>query len=280
MTLAWDVSLDMSNIITLLTDFGWSDSYVAQIKAVILSRTAAAVQIVDISHQVPPQDIRWGARLLSEAAMLFPPGTVHVAVVDPGVGTHRRIVAAEIEDQFFVVPDNGLLSLILDCYSLKQARSAENPELRLGTVSSTFHGRDIFAPLAAYLATGGNLAEVGPPAGDLQRLDFPQLSWLEEGELVLRVAGVDHFGNILSDVSPAMLRQLGEADTFLLGVGRDWLVLNRVETYAEAPPGSLVGLVNSQGKFEIALTNGNASSQLHSGKGAILRLRRHPQLEE
>ncbi len=157
-------------IITLLTDFGTADVYVAQMKAVIL-QAVPNCQIIDVTHHIAPQNVSLGARALRDASMLFPQGTIHIAVVDPGVGSDRRIVAAKINHQIFILPDNGLLSEVLRDFPLQQAVALTESRFWRPTISNTFHGRDIMAAVAGHLASGTQLSELGPTISDLKKLD-------------------------------------------------------------------------------------------------------------
>ncbi len=270
----------MSNIITLLTDFGTTDSYVAQMKGVLLThlrhhaRAAAAGGIVDISHNIPPQNIREGARVLREVALWYPPGTVHVVVVDPGVGTHRRIVAVEIEQRRFVLPDNGLLTGLLIDFPVERAYCVENTELCLPQISRSFHGRDMMAPVAAFLAIGGELAEVGPAAGALQQITWPQPR--REGDaIVAEVLAVDHFGNVLTNVRQQVDPRLSVGATLSVDIAGRRRELHLLESYGHAPPGQLVAIFGSQGYLELAEVNGSAASRLVVSVGAPLEIRVH-----
>ncbi len=159
-------------IITLTTDFGFRDTFAGVMKGVILS-IAPAAQIVDLCHGIPPQDILAGALALEESAAFFPRGTIHVAVVDPGVGSDREAIAVETERAFYIGPDNGLFDLVVKKERLKRAVKLQNPRYRLPAVSATFHGRDIFAPAAAHLANGVALDEFGAPIAPLTELAIP-----------------------------------------------------------------------------------------------------------
>ncbi len=206
------------SIITLLTDFGLKDGNVGVMKGVIW-KIAPEAQIADLSHLIPPQDVQDGALILSRSAPYFPPGTVHVAVVDPGVGTTRRPIAARLGGQFFVLPDNGLITLLLE-----QAEAAseivefvhlDQAQYWLPAVSHVFHGRDIFAPSAAHLANGVLLTELGTPIHDPQRLKFPVPTRTDLG-LLGEVIHIDHFGNL----STSIRRQhLGELAAFARAPG-------------------------------------------------------------
>jgi hypothetical protein len=187
-------------IVTLLTDFGLADHYVAAIKGRILSRDPRIVT-VDISHEVPKHDIRAAAFLLSSCYRDFPPGTVHLAVVDPGVGSPRRPLAIAAEGYFFVGPDNGLFGDVWRRATDREVREIDATNVEMGPPSSTFHGRDIFAPAAAALATGVPLAYLGPVAPSVAMFEAPVNSTLEGGVIEGRVVHVDRFGNCITSLS-------------------------------------------------------------------------------
>ena len=197
-------------IITLLTDFGTRDAYVASMKGVILGLNREAV-LVDLAHDLPPQDVRAGALVLLGAAPYFPPGTIHLAVVDPGVGGPRRALAARCRGQFWVGPDNGLFHLIFSQEMELSIVSLENPQFFRPRVSATFHGRDIFAPVAAHLSRGADLAQLGPTVTDPVALDFPSPVFTPEvvrGEIIY----ADRFGNLVSNVRAEELRTWAAGD--------------------------------------------------------------------
>jgi len=264
----------MVNIITLLTDFGLRDSYVGQLKGVLLSRATQPLQMVDVSHEVPPQDIRTGARLLREASVMFPLGTVHVAVVDPGVGTDRRIVAVEVAGQRYVLPDNGLLSLLLNDFSVTSAHVVEDAKLWEAEPSATFHGRDIMAPVAIFLAEGGRLAQVGREAHELHRLSSTPVVPLNDGGWLLEVVGIDHFGNALTAAGGELWSHLDQHDWLNVEVAGRTMRLKFVRSYGAAEEGELVALMGSQGKLELAQVNGSAARTLAIGLGDKVKIRR------
>ncbi len=258
------------SIITLTTDFGTGSPYVAAMKGVILSINPAAT-LVDLSHEVPPQDIRRGALLLEDTARWFPPGTIHVAVVDPGVGTGRALVYARIGAQQYLAPDNGLLSRVSRGEPPERVIRLAERAYWLPQVSATFHGRDILAPAAAHLSLGLDPARLGPPHGSLTRLDWPEPSLsanLIEGEVLF----VDSFGNLISNVRAETLAGLPDragvtvtcGGAIVHGIGR---------TYGEASQGQLVALVGSAGRLEIALVGGNAAKRLGVGAAAAVTVR-------
>jgi S-adenosyl-L-methionine hydrolase (adenosine-forming) len=259
--------------ITLLSDFGVQDEYAACLKGVILGLNPQAV-LVDLTHAVPPQNIRAGAFVLAAAAAYFPPGTIHLAVVDPGVGTSRRGLAAFGRGQFWVGPDNGLFHLIFAGRREFKIVSLENPDYFLPQVSPTFHGRDLFAPVAAHLSLGVELGLLGPPVTDPVRLSWPEPSVsaaLIRGEII----HVDRFGNLVTNIAAGVWHAWlkGAEPKFRLQVGRRTLArLGR--TYGEASPGELLALVGSHGYLEIALAGGSAADRLRVGTGLSVAVRR------
>ena len=249
-------------VITLTTDFGLADAYVAAMRGVILSICPQA-QVVDISHNVQPQAVQQAAYLLSTAAPYFPPGTVHVAVVDPGVGTQRRAVAVHCGRALYVAPDNGLLSLALEQDPPREAVQLLESRFHLPEVSTTFHGRDIFAPAGAHLACGADLQEMGPQIAveELYRLPPLRPERDEEDRWQAQVLHVDHFGNLItnlrvSQAPPSPIFTAGE--TRIEGLSR---------TFADVAPGEMVAYAGSGGYVEIAVRQGSAAGQLGLAAG-------------
>jgi S-adenosylmethionine hydrolase len=255
------------HIITLLTDFGNQDPYVAAMKGVILSLNPEAV-LVDLTHEVPPQDIIAGSFLLSEATPYFPPGTIHLAVVDPGVGTPRRALAFRDQEQFWVGPDNGLFHLVFRDSPPVDLVSLENSEYFRGSVSRTFQGRDIFAPVAAHLSLGTPLHAFGPPVTDPVTLPWPEPSFTPEavrGEIVY----VDGFGNLISNIKGSNLTAwLAEKSHVIILGSLTVKGLSRI--YGDVAAGEFLALVGSHGYLEIACAQGNAARRLGMGKGRSL----------
>ena len=253
--------------ITLLTDFGLSDSYVGQMKGVIAAINPEAI-VVDLTHSIPPQQILAAAIALSDAVEAFPAGTIHVVVVDPGVGSARRAIATEIGSQRFVCPDNGLLSLILSRESLKRAVELDQPQWWRSAVSSTFHGRDLFAPVAAAWSLGRDLSELGTPISVLVDLQIPEPTIRTffapaTGEVRGEVLMVDHFGNLITNVSRKML----PTATSVIDITFRDLAPRITRCYADARPGEIVALFGSSQRLELAVVNGNAARQLGVGQG-------------
>ena len=233
-------------IITLLTDFGHQDPYVGIMKGVILGICPEAC-IVDLTHEVIPYRISQAAFLLQQSWSYFPKGSIHVVVVDPGVGTARRPLLVEAGGHYFIGPDNGVFSML-------PAPSSREIALKHPPASSTFHGRDIFAPAAARLANGIPLHELGAPVHNTVKLDF------EKGT----VLHIDRFGNVITNLR-------GSDFTGALSFGSH-VIRKRIATYAEAPPGELFLIEGSSGYIEIALNQGSASERLRIAVGAALTI--------
>ena len=256
----------MPPLITLTTDFGTRDAYAAQLKGVLLARCPGAA-VLDLTHDIAPHDVVEGALFLDGAAPAFPPGAVHLAVVDPGVGGARRAIACAIGGQFVVCPDNGLPTLLARRLPLEAAREIANPALRREPVSATFEGRDVFAPAAAHLACSGALGDLGPPAGGLAALALPEPS-REAGGVRGEVLHVDRFGNAITNVEASMLP--GAAGGVRVRAGGRDLPLRR--TYADAAPGEALALAGSGGRLEIAVREGSAADRLGLRRGSPVRV--------
>jgi S-adenosylmethionine hydrolase len=248
-------------IITLTTDFGLADGYVGTMRGVILS-IAPGTPMVDLSHEVPAQNIRAAAFVLYQAVPFFPADTIHLVVVDPGVGSQRRALAVRTGQGIFVAPDNGVLSYVLASVDVHEAMSLSNPAYQLPDVSTTFHGRDIFAPAAAHLAHGVPLNELGPRAINLVRLPVPQPEVSLQGQVVAHVMHVDHFGNLILDVTAATL---GDNPSFEVA-GHTLEELS--QTFADVERGQPVVYVGStRDHVEIAIRDGHAARELGVGLG-------------
>lgn len=268
----------MAALITLLTDFGTRDTYVGQMKGVILG-IAPAATIVDLTHEVAPQRVVEGAFLLETALAAFPPGTIHLAVVDPGVGTARRAIAVATARAVFVGPDNGLLSAALPEAARPDGEGPTvvaapddvavvelaNPAYRRGRVSHTFHGRDIFAPAAAHLAAGVPVQALGPRLVDLVALPPFRARRRSDGSLEAEIVSIDRFGNAITSARAEDL----PPGAFIVSV-RDHAIAGPVRTYAEAQgPTALVG---SSGYLEIAVPGGSAAARLSLRLGDRVRI--------
>jgi S-adenosylmethionine hydrolase len=271
-------------IIAILTDFGARDAYVGVMKGVMLG-IAPAAQLVDLTHEIAPQQVREGAWLLANAIRYFPPGTIFLVVVDPGVGSERRAVAAAAGGYRFVGPDNGLLWPALSAFSAWRAVTLANPAYRLESVSSTFHGRDVFAPAAAHLAQGVPLEALGPAVDDLARLPAPRL---EVAEQTMRgeVMRVDHFGNVETSIGPLRWRDDATLEwaapaprTLEAGRARVRLPASAVQplpgvrrTYSAVGEGQLLALIGSAGFLEVGCNGGSAAERTGARPGDPIEL--------
>lgn len=254
-----------SGVVTLLTDFGLDDPYVGVVKGVLLGINPAA-RLVDLTHGVPPQDVLRGALALEGAYRCFPPGTVHLAVVDPGVGGPRRALLVAADSHYFVGPDNGLFGFLLDA-GVATAVALTNPRYHRRPVSRTFHARDIFAPVAAHCSLGVPLTRFGPPVRDPVGLRWPRPR--ADGEEVLgQVLLGDRFGNLLTNVTAADLP--GPGARWVVEIARA-RIRGLVGTYAERPPGALGALVESSGRVEVFVRDGSARERLGAGPGTPVR---------
>lgn len=256
-----------SGVITMTTDFGHKGPFAAVMRGVILSRYADA-QIIDLAHDIPPQWPPEAGFWIARSYAYFPPGTIHLAIVDPGVGTEREILIVEHDGHVFMAPDNGLLAQLLDHADAPRIWQLDIGRLescRLGKPSDTFHGRDIFAPVAAELAAGNlSLAEVGDVVHDWTP------GWLDEPEVSRdRISGaiitIDAFGNLISNIDADLIKDFDEPVANIAGHE-----LPTLSTYGRAKPGDFLALVNSFGVVEIARAEGNAAEGLGSERGAPL----------
>ena len=262
-------SIQRRPVIALLTDFGQADGYVGVMKGVMLG-IAPDATLVDLSHEVPPQDVATGAWLLHTAWRSFPAGTVFLCVVDPGVGSDRRPIALHMADRYFVGPDNGLFSYILP--SAEVAVVLDDPRYHLPQTSATFHGRDIFAPCAAWLARMTPLTALGSslPVADLVTLDLPEPFW-QDGELIGRILHIDHYGNLITSFGPDMAVHIlaSKAATLHVGARR---ITARASHFAAGPEGAPFLLRDSSGHLAIAVRNGNAAVSLNARQGQEVRM--------
>jgi S-adenosyl-L-methionine hydrolase (adenosine-forming) len=252
--------------ITLTTDFGTASPYVAAMKGVILSLNPEA-RILDLSHDIPPQDVRHAAFFLASALPHFPPEALHVVVVDPGVGGGRDVLYAEVGAQRLLAPDNGCWTLLYEGRPPVRVIRLSERRFWRPTISNTFHGRDIFAPVAANLSLGLDPRKLGPAATNWVRLHRPAPTAGPEG-ILGEVLFVDHFGNLITNIP-------GEALARHAGVR--WVQVGQhdvprfVHSYAEADPGALVALVSSDGWLEVAVAQGSAARHLQAGVGTPVR---------
>ncbi len=252
-------------IIALTTDFGLQDPYVAEMKAVILGLCYDAI-IVDITHSIEKFNIRMGAYMLASTEPYFPKGTIHVAVIDPGVGTARRSLLVQTQDASFIGPDNGVLMLAAEKQGIMEIREITNPEFMLPHVSNTFHGRDVFASVAAHLANGVSTSEFGPEIHDAIKPDFIKVIF-RKNSLIGEVLHVDSFGNIITNVTDQDLNHLRIGNSLRTEVADCKMNLKIGRTYAESKRGEALILVGSQGYLEIAINQGNAAEKFDAKQG-------------
>lgn len=261
-------------IITLTTDFGTSDAYVGVMKGVILGINPNA-QIVDITHAIPPQDVHEAAFLIHSAHRYFPQGTIHTIVVDPGVGSNRRAIVCQTDSAFFVCPDNGVLSyLVGETSGLDtSAVTIENPTYLLPHVSNTFHGRDIFAPVAAHLSLGVPLADIGTPVHNLVQLPIPTMH-IAEDTLLGQIIKVDSFGNLITNISQSDFVAFTEtASAYTIQTGD--VCINRLNrAYAASDTGEPLAIIGSFGLLEIAVNCGSAAACLGLKRGDAVSIKK------
>ena len=252
-------------IATLTTDFGLKDPYAAEMKAIILSICPNAA-IVDITHEIPRFNIRMGAYTLASAAPYFPKGSVHVAVVDPGVGTKRRPILIQTAQGFFVGPDNGILVLAAEKQGIKRIHELANPQLMLPKVSNTFHGRDIFAPAAAHLLNEVKPEEFGPEIREAAKPEFAKITRKNDA-LIGGVLHVDGFGNIITNIDEKEVAQSRLKAEVNVELPECTLKLSLFKAYGEAKPSQPLALIGSHGFLEVALNQGNAAKKFKTKPG-------------
>ncbi len=256
--------------VALLTDFGTRDGYVAEMKGVLVGMNPEA-SIIDLTHDIPAQDIRHGAWVLERVVGRFPADTIHVAVVDPGVGTTRRPMVVQHETGIYIGPDNGLLSAVLSGNGVSSVCDISNPDIVANVVSQTFHGRDVFAPAAAHASLGADPKTFGIPVSDPIILDRWETEVTSEG-VTGAVVHVDGFGNAITNIEKRLLdgRQV---DRVAVG-GSEFLCV--LDTYADVTEGEGVVLVGSQNTLEISVNGGDASKALGIERGMVVTVGFHP----
>lgn len=262
-------------MITLITDFGTTDPYVGIMKGVILSENPST-SIIDITHEISPQDVAGAAYCIYSAYRFFPVGSIHVVVVDPGVGSSRSILAVSMGGHYFLAPDNGVLGLILSTGIVDFITTVENEEYFLNPVSRTFHGRDIFAPVAAHLSKGLAIDRLGIEIQKEQTLcvDLPMPYKAQSGELVGEVIHVDRFGNLITNIDHLFIRK-----TFDIVNNRDLEIVigghqisGLSACYQDTEPQSLLAITGSMGFLEISINCGNASEFCGAARGSIISI--------
>jgi len=266
----------MPAIITLTTDFGLQDEYVGVLKGVIVS-LAPQARLIDLCHAIRPQDIRQAAFILQAAAPYFPKETIHLAIVDPGVGANRQLLAVRAMGQVFLGPDNGILTPFLHGPLFEEAIVIDCPERYLAPLSATFHGRDILAPVAAALANGAGLSSLGPQAfkENLTKLASPTLQIDRiHGNIAGSVIHIDHFGNLTTNIHQRDLAGLAADPAAIRIFHKKQQVTGLVSAYAMAQDGQVLALVGSRGYLELAVAGGNAARMLGAEVGDPVRVTR------
>ncbi|WP_432799399.1 SAM hydrolase/SAM-dependent halogenase family protein [Poriferisphaera sp. WC338] len=255
-------------VITLLTDFGHRDTYVGQMKGVI-AHICPAANVIDLTHDVPPQNIAYGGYFLADALDAFPTHTIHIAVIDPGVGSKRKAIAIQTSDAIFIGPDNGLFTAALQNKRIIKIVELSQPDYWFGS-SSTFHGRDIFAATAAHLAAGIHLSALGDPLQQYITLDLPQPT-THNSTLTGHVIMIDRFGNLITNIHRNMLEQyiLAHGDRIALTCGHVQIISGIQSTFSDVSEGELVAYIGSSMRLEIGLRNGSAAQELDLICGSI-----------
>jgi S-adenosylmethionine hydrolase len=265
-----------NGIITLTTDFGLADSYVGTMKGVIVS-IAPEARLVDITHDISPQNTHQAAYIVQTFHDYFPAGTIHMVIVDPGVGSERRAIALGTPRAFFVAPDNGVLTYVWREALAKWGPEAcevielAEPRFWRSHISSTFHGRDIFAPVVAHLASGAPLGALGPRLPRLTEADLEQPAPGRTGGLVGRIIHVDHFGNCITNIPPQHLEQAGLSDQIVVRI-IDQRIAGLRRTFSDVPVGALIALIGSNDHLELAVRNGSAAQTLGVSIGDTVRV--------
>jgi S-adenosylmethionine hydrolase len=257
-----------NGLVVMFTDYGNDSIYVGMLKGAMY-RVAPEVRIDTLTNSSPAYDVAAGALLLAEGVGVYPPGTTFVCVVDPGVGTTRRHIVAETESGHrLVAPDNGLLSGVAGRHGIREVREATNTAYWLpGVESSTFHGRDIFGPVAARIAMGAPMEDVGPVIGDMVTVALPAAQ-VEAGALVGSVSRIDPYGNVVTTIPAGLLHEqlrVAEGATVRVSIGSETFTCPYVHTYASVPPGSRLVVVQSDGFVECAINQGSLAETLHAG---------------
>lgn len=256
-------------LITLLTDFGLRDGYVGIMKGVMLGINPQ-LRIVDLVHEIPPHQIQAGAYVLNSAYRYFPARTIHVAVVDPGVGTDRSILICEANHQIFLAPDNGLLKYIFHTHRIQQVIQVTNSDYFLPSVSRTFHGRDIFAPVASYLSLGREINDFGKWTSEFDRGNLPVLK-ITKNAITGEIVYIDHFGNLITNILPEVFNSISFGAQFLIRIGKHQL--NGITScYSSGRVNEPIAIWGSSNSLEIALNKSRADLFLNVNYGDEVRV--------
>ena len=259
---------NIPSIITLLTDFGLKDTYVAQMKGVILS-ISPETKIVDITHQIPPQNILQAAYLLSTATKHFPKKTIHIVVVDPGVGSERKAIVIQTKRSFLVGPDNGVLILAAEEEGITKIVQITNKKYMLNKISQTFHGRDVFAPAAAFLSKGIQLSDLGPELNRQNIVYLPiEKAKIIGKKIVGQIIHIDRFGNAVTNITKTITEKFGikYGDDIRIKINKKPKIEKRISfrpTFSHVKKGEIIALINSDDKLELSVNQGSAEKILH-----------------
>ena len=266
---AGEADLAATNIVTLTTDFGSADHFVGTMRGVILGVNPAA-QVIDLCNEVTPFDVLDGALTIAQAYHYFPADSIHLVVVDPGVGSARKALLVTTTRHIFVAPDNGVLSLVMDQEERISVRQITSEHYFLQPVSKTFHGRDIFAPCAGWLSRGVEVEKFGEEITDYVRFSLPKPKMLSKHTLTGAVLKVDRFGNLITNLTPANAPAVFAANAKVkITVGQE-AVSGICHSYSECKPGALFCLLNSMGFLEITSNRGSAAQMAKTGRGAVV----------
>ncbi len=260
-------------IITLTTDFGWTDYFVGAMKGVIY-QIAPKATVVDITHEIQPQNILAGAIVLREIWRAFPPQTIHVAVIDPTVGTDRNIILAKYANQFFLVPDNGIITLIHQIYLPEEVYLVNNTSFFCQPISNTFHGRDIFAPVAAHLAKGIKPNQLGPRIDTIKLIDIPKPIITETGELIGQVIHIDNFGNLITNIAVDILNRFAKSAAEVTVYLQDKPIGAIVKTFNNVDTNQPLAYIGSAGFLEIAINKSRADKILGAKIGSTVKIKK------
>jgi len=264
--------MQVNGIVTFITDFGNRDPYAGIMKGIVLGAYPEA-RIVDITHEIPPHDIINGAFMLVRSYRFFPEGTVHVAIVDPGVGGRRKNIAIKTNRYYFVGPDNGILSIAAEMEGNDETRIIQNPPFLLDKISDTFHGRDVFAPCAGHLSAGKSFEAVGPVVKRHKYLDFPSVK--REGNVLTgEVVSVDSFGNMITNISDHAFRSFFGKRKFEIFFGTERFT-RIMQRYIDVPRGMPLVLIGSCGFLEISMNEGNAADYFMTSIGTPVTVRKY-----
>ncbi|HKL38693.1 MAG TPA: SAM-dependent chlorinase/fluorinase [Bacteroidales bacterium] len=259
-------------MITLTTDFGLRDEYVGLMKGVINSINPM-VPIIDLTHHITPQDVNWTSYLIYYSFLFFPPGSIHVVVVDPGVGSSRKIKLVKAADHYFLCPDNGLISKVAGFYKPEEIWDINNRRYFLDDISSTFHGRDIFAPVAGHLSVGVKPELLGNRTNELLTFVLPEPAFTEPQTIEGNIIHVDQFGNLITNIEEQMIRRLNIRYKDVLIEVAGQTIAGISKSYIMVGDGELLSTIGSKGLLEISVNKGNAESSLGLGKGERIRIK-------